>query len=188
MTPSGIEPDTFLFVAQHLNHCATTSRYLYLHCYTNWTPLGLALFLSSVRISYAEFHENVKKDRVCCAGAQKHWKDKCAPLWRLAFTKQNIQNHRTYMLIFAHRTLIRLSGFHLLRYENHTIGGRSNVFSNSPDIIIDDNRCANLWGGNISVSLRRCRKRNWNGLVWDMWDDLGVKVSRGIRRRWALPP
>ena len=25
MTPSGIEPETFRFVAQHLNHCATAS-------------------------------------------------------------------------------------------------------------------------------------------------------------------
>jgi len=26
MTPTGIEPATFLFVAQHLNHCATACR------------------------------------------------------------------------------------------------------------------------------------------------------------------
>jgi len=28
MTPSGIEPATFRFVAQHLNHCATAVRNL----------------------------------------------------------------------------------------------------------------------------------------------------------------
>jgi hypothetical protein len=34
-------------------------------------------------------------------------------------------------------------------------------------------RCANIWvGSDISVSLRRCRKRIWYGLVWDVWHDL----------------
>ena len=28
MTPAGIEPESFRFVAQHLNHCATTVSYL----------------------------------------------------------------------------------------------------------------------------------------------------------------
>ena len=28
MTPAGIEPATFRFVAQHLNHCATAAQYL----------------------------------------------------------------------------------------------------------------------------------------------------------------
>jgi len=30
MTPSGIEPATFQFVARHLNHCATVAVLLYL--------------------------------------------------------------------------------------------------------------------------------------------------------------
>jgi hypothetical protein len=30
LTPAGIKPATFLFVAQHLNHCATAVR-IYLH-------------------------------------------------------------------------------------------------------------------------------------------------------------
>jgi len=35
MTPSGIEPATFRFVAQHLNHCATAvpDKYMYLTYY-----------------------------------------------------------------------------------------------------------------------------------------------------------
>ena len=33
MTPAGIEPATFRFVAQHLNHCATAvSRMVLVHC------------------------------------------------------------------------------------------------------------------------------------------------------------
>ena len=31
MTPAGIEPATFQFVAQHLNHCATFHIYNKLH-------------------------------------------------------------------------------------------------------------------------------------------------------------
>jgi len=31
MTPAGIEPATFRFVAQHLNHCATADYYYYYH-------------------------------------------------------------------------------------------------------------------------------------------------------------
>jgi len=31
LTPAGIEPATFQFVAQHLNHCATAAPYLNMH-------------------------------------------------------------------------------------------------------------------------------------------------------------
>ena len=33
LTPAGIEPATFLFVAQHLNHCATAVPYIYIYIY-----------------------------------------------------------------------------------------------------------------------------------------------------------
>jgi len=33
MTPSGIEPATFQFVAQHHNHCATAVSYIYIYIY-----------------------------------------------------------------------------------------------------------------------------------------------------------
>jgi len=31
MTPAGIEPATFLFVAQYLNHCATAVPYCFIY-------------------------------------------------------------------------------------------------------------------------------------------------------------
>jgi len=46
MTPTGIEPATFRFVAQYLNHCATAVPELYLYLkenhenliWNNWCP------------------------------------------------------------------------------------------------------------------------------------------------------
>ena len=35
LTPVGIEPATFRFVAQHLNHCATAVPPIYIHTHTN---------------------------------------------------------------------------------------------------------------------------------------------------------
>ena len=35
MTPPGIEPATFQFVAQHLNHCATTDTYIHTYTHTH---------------------------------------------------------------------------------------------------------------------------------------------------------
>jgi len=36
MAPAGIEPETFPFVAQHLNHCATTVPiYIHIHIHTH---------------------------------------------------------------------------------------------------------------------------------------------------------
>jgi hypothetical protein len=42
MTPSGIEPETFRFVAQYLNHCATISGlpYIYTHTHTHTHTTG----------------------------------------------------------------------------------------------------------------------------------------------------
>jgi len=38
MTPAGIEPATFRFVAQHLNHCATIYIYIYIYIYIQLIP------------------------------------------------------------------------------------------------------------------------------------------------------
>ena len=46
MTPSGIEPATFRFVAQHLNHCATVRSPI--SCYVHVNELHL--LLSTVRL------------------------------------------------------------------------------------------------------------------------------------------
>jgi len=40
MTPAGIEPATFPFVAQHLNHCATASEGFYVNKIP-LTPAGI---------------------------------------------------------------------------------------------------------------------------------------------------
>ena len=40
LTPSGIEPATFRFVAQHLNHCATASEGFYVNEKFQWHQLG----------------------------------------------------------------------------------------------------------------------------------------------------
>ena len=40
MTPSGIEPATFRFVAQHLNHCATAVPQRYVVYYNIMGPLS----------------------------------------------------------------------------------------------------------------------------------------------------
>ena len=44
MSPAGIEPANFRFVAQHLNHCATAVPiiYLFIHlCMCNWRNGGI---------------------------------------------------------------------------------------------------------------------------------------------------
>ena len=38
LTPAGIEPATFRFVAQHLNHCATAVPYVYIYTHTHLFP------------------------------------------------------------------------------------------------------------------------------------------------------
>ena len=44
LTPAGIEPATFLFVAQHLNHCATAP----MHC-SHKTASSLAVTISILK-------------------------------------------------------------------------------------------------------------------------------------------
>ena len=43
MTPTGIEPATFRFVSQHLNHCATAVPNIYMY----WTQLKRRLITFS---------------------------------------------------------------------------------------------------------------------------------------------
>ena len=64
MTPAGIEPATFRFVAQHLNHCATAvpklnyteenffiSYYLHYKSQTDWPGSNLVLRAEKLRTS-----------------------------------------------------------------------------------------------------------------------------------------
>jgi len=43
MTPAGIEPATFRFVAQHLNHCATAVPLIYIYIVRTWQKTGYVL-------------------------------------------------------------------------------------------------------------------------------------------------
>ena len=46
MTPSGIEPVAFRFLAQHLNHCATAAPGFYSSCFVNYIKLQLCIYYS----------------------------------------------------------------------------------------------------------------------------------------------
>ena len=59
MTPSGIEPATFRFVAQHLNHCATAVPFLLLPINVNTLQrylYRLSFLPLSVDFSLLQFH------------------------------------------------------------------------------------------------------------------------------------
>ena len=52
VTPAGIEPVTFRFVAQHLNHCATAERYsknIQIPNHMKFHPVGAELYHSNGR-------------------------------------------------------------------------------------------------------------------------------------------
>jgi len=93
MTPAGIEPATFRFVAQHLNHCATavlpsSGRRLYIQlwyistcktvysdaCKTHYTiPVYTTVFLKTIPRVRCRRHQKIKnwninleKVRFCC--------------------------------------------------------------------------------------------------------------------------
>jgi len=168
MTPSVIEPETFLFVAQHLNHRATAVSYLYLCCYTNWTPLGLALSLLSEKF-------------VC----RISWKCDERLSLRCWFTGQICSVVKALLLlsrVYKMTGLVCLFvltelwiGFPVFTYCGMKVMPFEVVptsYFPIPRHYYWYNRCANVWGGNISVSLRWCWKRNWYSLVWVMLDDL----------------
>jgi len=55
MTPAGIEPATFLFVAQHLNHCATAVPYCFMYTSVYYLLLlllfqGIKLIITNIRL------------------------------------------------------------------------------------------------------------------------------------------
>jgi hypothetical protein len=60
MTPSGIEPVTFQFVAQHLNHCATAVPWSFMYITKNKgteiNPWGTYILLSPNLIKHFAFH------------------------------------------------------------------------------------------------------------------------------------
>jgi len=54
LTPAGIEPATFRFVAQHLNHCATAVPYIYT---TEWKQFNANNLLNVYLCSPAACYE-----------------------------------------------------------------------------------------------------------------------------------
>jgi len=50
LTPAGIEPATFRFVAQHLNHCATAVPYSVIYTYFNQIFRSLSVLLHNTII------------------------------------------------------------------------------------------------------------------------------------------
>ena len=66
MTPSGIEPATFRFVAQHLNHCATAvpANFRY---YTRNGYKGLKKLKSPISMAGLATYNTVWFRSVCCA-------------------------------------------------------------------------------------------------------------------------
>ena len=67
MTPAGIEPATFRFVAKHFNHCATASP-LYVKLVTNVRCMGTQRSqhkLSLYGVPAIFRHLDDKKDRLC---------------------------------------------------------------------------------------------------------------------------
>ena len=62
MTPSGIEPETFRFVAQHLNHCATAIAYIPLYVTLIRQDLWIwksALWRNRAIITYDKQYKNL---------------------------------------------------------------------------------------------------------------------------------
>jgi len=58
LTPAGIEPATFRFVAQHINHCATAqSRVLVLNLSMETVKVAIDLPISSV-VQTCRFKQN----------------------------------------------------------------------------------------------------------------------------------
>jgi len=54
LTPAGIEPATFRFEAQHLNHCATAvPRYIMLRCFISHYPKSCSC--------KASYHSTIRK-------------------------------------------------------------------------------------------------------------------------------
>ena len=58
MTPSGIEPATLPFVAQHLNHCATAGLHIYNYTYT------YSLFIFRTECNVPERRANLPKSPI----------------------------------------------------------------------------------------------------------------------------
>ena len=61
MSPSGIEPATFGFVAQHLNHCVTAVHRIYIYIYILLIidPNGVSHLKTVTANFYARFYNSV---------------------------------------------------------------------------------------------------------------------------------
>ena len=60
MTPAGIEPPTFGFVAQHLNHCATAEYYDSIHFKYRNTKLSLIYFYAAHPVKFISMCADMK--------------------------------------------------------------------------------------------------------------------------------
>jgi hypothetical protein len=75
MTPSGIEPTTFWFVAQYLNHCATAVPDMFsIYVYSNLQGLGIFVVHCELRTISLKWVMLFPATRLSCCHSNSRWR------------------------------------------------------------------------------------------------------------------